>query len=212
VSEPAYHVTHHDRALEVLAHGFTGRDAILVDDDPTPYVRLWVRPDVADGRLPGFALEGDVELPDALAWLADAVKAMPEPDADPREWEPELPPALVYDPDFSAHTVLAVTLPEDVSLDEYRHREAVKLRNRRTGEIRRPSEPRWHWAGEWLVPLPVVQRARVRLLEATLSAEDEAFLQEALVRWRAEFEREGLAPEEIERQLADIEARVRSAK
>ena len=96
-----------------------------------------------------------------------------------------------------------------VPLDDFRYQEAIKIRNRRTGEVRTPSQPLYHWGGEWLVPLHMLQGISVQLLEARLDADDEAYVRTSLATWRTYWEQEQVPPQEIERRLAEMEESAR---
>jgi hypothetical protein len=113
-----------------------------------------------------------------------------------------MPVNRIHDP--VGLTVLEVTFDGDISLDDHRYEEAVSLWNRETHEIRHTQH--FEWTGEWLVPLEVAQRGRVRLRERTLEPED----YEALARLRAHWEAEEVTPDEIQRRLDELNEQLRA--
>lgn len=195
--QTTYHVTSRDRAAQILAEGFT-TDQLVYAHASLRGVRLMVHPNrnnvpSARFQVVGLSFDG-VAVPE---WLLQEMR----PDEDPRSWE-SLPVNRIHDP--IGLTVLEVTFGDDMSLDDYRYEEQVRLWNHESQEIRQTNH--FEWSGEWLVPLEVAQRGRVRLLERTLEPED----YQALARWRTHWEGEGILPDEIQRRLDDLSEELRA--
>ena len=182
-----YHVTTRERALEILAHGFTEQDVFFLTI--LSGVRLLSHPSLNNWPSLRFIVDG---------------QQLDAPDMGP-PWEPFLV-NRIHDPVGNA--VLEVTLPDDIRLDDFRYEEAVTLWNRETQETRETDL--FHWTGEWLVPLPLVQRGQLRLLEQELDEENEELLRQTLVKLRAFWTEQEVPPDEIERRLTDMENDVRA--